>query len=227
MALIEPVKQDPANPARHKRYPAGLRFWHWINVLIISGSLLTVLINSTLLKTRGNAAFIQNESQKNGLVLTQSQARAIAHAQSDEVWSVHIYFGYALAAFFVFRLILIFSRPKKQRYFTQLKEAYRNYFKRRKNDDNPLHDFAVKVIYLGFYILLIIMVLTGLSLAFDEKLGIPPNIRHSIKDVHGFCMYLVLAFILVHITGVVLAERDRSQGIVSDMINGGRAKDEL
>jgi cytochrome b len=35
-------------------------------------------------------------------------------------------------------------------------------------------------------------------------------------------MYLVLAFIAVHLLGVFLAERNESKGIVSDMINGGR-----
>ena len=69
------------------------------------------------------------------------------------------------------------------------------------------------------------MVLTGLSLAFGRELGIPRNVSHSIKEVHGFCMYLVIAYIIVHIVGVILAERKRSSGIVSDMINGGRPKD--
>jgi Ni,Fe-hydrogenase I cytochrome b subunit len=35
-------------------------------------------------------------------------------------------------------------------------------------------------------------------------------------------MYLILAFIVVHLAGVFLAEiRKDSKGIVSDMINGG------
>lgn len=44
-----------------------------------------------------------------------------------------------------------------------------------------------------------------------------------IKSFHGFCMYLILIFIVVHIAGVLLAERKESKGIVSDMINGGKA----
>jgi cytochrome b len=34
-------------------------------------------------------------------------------------------------------------------------------------------------------------------------------------------MYLILAFIVVHLAGVFLAERKNGKGIVSDMINGG------
>ncbi len=64
------------------------------------------------------------------------------------------------------------------------------------------------------------MVVTGLSLAFEDVAFLKP-MRHTVKDVHGFCMYLILAFIVVHLAGVFLAERKRSKGIVSDMINGG------
>ena len=45
--------------------------------------------------------------------------------------------------------------------------------------------------------------------------------RHDVKEVHGFIMYLIIAFIVVHIAGVLLAERKNSKGITSDMINGG------
>ncbi|MGY0036470.1 cytochrome b/b6 domain-containing protein [Pedobacter sp. NJ-S-72] len=60
-------------------------------------------------------------------------------------------------------------------------------------------------------------------MAFDKELGISKSISHSIKEFHGFCMYLILIFISVHIVGVLMAERRDSRGIVSDMINGGKA----
>ena len=66
------------------------------------------------------------------------------------------------------------------------------------------------------------MVVTGLSLAFDDDVPALRSIHHPVKSVHGFCMYLILAFIIVHIAGVFLAERKKNgKGIVSDMINGG------
>ncbi len=69
---------------------------------------------------------------------------------------------------------------------------------------------------------LFVMVITGLFLAFEDLLAPFKTIRHSVKEVHGFCMYLVLAFIAVHLIGVFLAERKEGKGIVSDMINGGK-----
>ena len=73
-----------------------------------------------------------------------------------------------------------------------------------------------------FYVLLLVIVATGLLLAFDDELGLSKATSHSVKEVHGFCMYPVLAFIAIHLVGVWMAERKADgKGIVSDMINGG------
>jgi len=66
------------------------------------------------------------------------------------------------------------------------------------------------------------MAVTGLCLAFEDDFAALKKI-HAIKEIHGFCMYLIIAFIVVHLAGVFLAERKDSPGIVSDMINGGKA----
>ncbi|MGY3051836.1 Ni/Fe-hydrogenase 1 B-type cytochrome subunit [Pedobacter sp. UYEF25] len=202
-----------------KKYDLKIRVWHWLTALVVTGSLLTVLINSTLLD-RSQTPAVQKELQNAGVQLSAEQARAATHGLEDQVWGIHIYFGYALAALFVFRLITEAFLPKEQKFIVKAKEAYRRY------RDSPLvnlrHNFFVKVIYAIFYLLLLIMVCTGLSLAFQDELGISRQIGHTIKEVHGFCMYLVLGYVVIHIVGVLLAENQDSKGIVSDMINGGR-----
>jgi len=69
--------------------------------------------------------------------------------------------------------------------------------------------------------MLVIMVLTGLCLAFEDDVPMLKSI-HAFRQIHAFTMYLILAFITVHVVGVFLAERKDSGGIVSDMINGGK-----
>ncbi|GAB2697514.1 hypothetical protein GCM10027037_22020 [Mucilaginibacter koreensis] len=220
MAIIEPVRNDIEQPERIKKNSASLRLWHWASVLIISGSLITVLINSTVLDEHESGNFIK--SKLANPTVTDQQASGVSHALSDEIWGVHIYFGYALAAFLLFRLILEGFPSTKQRFFKKLGKAWKDF--KLKNSDYAIarHELAVKITYLVFYITLMVIVVTGLSLAFKKQLGIPRSISHSIKEVHGFCMYIVIAFILVHIIGVILAERKANAGIVSDMINGGR-----
>ena len=222
MAIIEPTRKDISADNDTKRYSATLRFWHWANAIVISGSLITVLINSTIIKGEPTSTLIKDVLEKAGAIVSTDQARAAAHALSDHVWNIHVYFGYLLAGLLLFRLLLEFFQVKDQKLILKLKVVYVQ-FKAIKMKRESRHELAVKSIYILFYLLLIIMVVTGLFLAFEDALIAYKGIRHSVKEVHGFCMYLVLAFIVVHLIGVFLAERkNESAGIVSDMINGGK-----
>lgn len=220
MVIIEPTNQDINQNGKGKKYPKSTRIWHWINFVIITGSLLTVLVNSTLFN-RNQRAFVKSELLHAGATISDKQAGAVTHGLEDQVWGIHIYFGYALVALFVFRLIAEFFLPPAQRILPKIKKAYNAYFILKKQREIAKHELVVKVLYLIFYVLLSIMVITGLCLAFEDYTGIPENINHSIKEIHGFCMYLILGFIILHLAGVFLAERKDGKGIVSDMINGG------
>lgn len=229
MTVIEPVRKDIEHPRQIKKYSSSLRLWHWANAIVISGSLITVLINSTILDDGSTAAFMKNKFQETGAQLTDGQTRTVAHALSDSVWGIHIYFGYTLVTLLLFRLILEFFQQADQKLINGIKSAYRHYCIIKKERETARHELVVKTIYALFYSLLIIMAITGLFLAFEDFFAPYKAIRHSVKEVHGFCMYIILAFIVVHLAGVFLAERKDSKGIVSDMINGGgesRAKNQ-
>ena len=221
MAIIEPVKQDLQHPDQMKKYSFPLRLWHWLNAIVITGSLLTVLLNSTLLDRKNNAPFIKETLQKSGAVISDDQANSVAHDLGDKVWEIHTYFGYALVTLLVFRLVLEFFQLSDQKLIRGIKNAYQQYFITKKQRELARHELVVKTIYAIFYLLLMIMAVTGLFLAFEDFFEPYKSIRHSVKEVHGFTMYLILGFITIHIIGVLLAERKDSKGIVSDMINGG------
>lgn len=222
MAVIEPSLTNIKHPDRIKKYSSRLRFWHWANATVITGSLLTVLVNSTVLSGWPTLMFIQDQLKKTGTTLTEQQGRSIVGGLRDKVWEYHIYFGYCLAALLLFRIIAEFFQLADQKLMPNIKAAYRK-FKSGKDRLIARHELVVKSLYATFYLILIIMAITGLTLAFGDDV---PAIKklHFIKEIHGFCMYLVLAFIVVHIAGVYLAERKDSKGIVSDMINGGGDK---
>lgn len=223
MAVIEPINREVGAIKKGRKYAFSTRFWHWVNFIIISGSLLTVLINSTLFD-RSQRSFVRGELMNAGASVSDQQAGAVTHGLEDQVWGVHIYFGYALATFFLFRLIAEFFIPPAEKLFPKLKKAYQAYFILKKEREAAKHELVVKGLYIIFYLLLLIMIATGLLLAFEDYTGIPQNINHSIKEFHGFCMYLILGFIVLHLAGVFLAERKEGKGIVSDMINGGLQK---
>jgi Ni/Fe-hydrogenase 1 B-type cytochrome subunit len=223
MSLIEPARLDAEHPQTIKKHSASLRFWHWANTLVICGSLITVLINSTIIDRANVTPVVINALQEKGVTVTDKQAGAVGHDLGDKVWEVHIYFGYALAALLLFRLVLEFFQVADQKFIRKMKILYAQYQAVKTNRELARNELAVKVIYSVFYITLIIMAITGLFLAFEDFFAPYKAIRHDVKEVHGFCMYVVLAFIAVHLAGVFLAERKDSRGIVSDMINGGKA----
>jgi Ni/Fe-hydrogenase 1 B-type cytochrome subunit len=220
MAIIEPINQELGKNKKGKKFPASTRFWHWLNLIVISGSLVTVLINSTLLN-RKQGSFVKSELMNSGAVVSDKQASSVIHGLEDQVWQIHIYFGYGLAALFLFRLLAELFLSAPQRLIPKIKKAYVDYFVLRNEMKIAKHELLVKSLYLLFYLLLTTMAVTGLLLAFEDYTGISNGINHSIKEIHGFCMYLILAFIAVHLAGVILAERKEGKGLVSEMINGG------
>jgi Ni/Fe-hydrogenase 1 B-type cytochrome subunit len=221
MTTIEPLRHDIERPEALKKNSRNIRLWHWLNLIIISGSLITVLINSTVLDGRNNAGYVKTEVQKSGLSLDDLQARSAVHALQDKVWSVHIIFGYLLGALLAYRIISELLQRKDQKFARKLKAAYKTSTALRANKNLVVHERFVKSIYAIFYLLLFIMVTTGLSLVFKDNLHLSRGTSGSIKDFHGFCMYPIIAFIIIHIAGVLLAESKDEKGIVSDMIHGG------
>jgi cytochrome b len=224
METAKQISADIMHAPQIKKYSAPLRFWHWANTIVTSGSLITVLINSTITDSRPVSTLVKTELKAAGTAITDNQAGSVAHALGDSVWAVHTWFGYGLASLLLLRLVLELFQVADQKFIRRIKNLYHQFKATKKERQQIKHEIMVKAIYAAFYILLIIMALTGLFLAFEDLLAPFKAIRHSIKEVHGFCMYLILAFIIVHLAGVFLAERKDGKGIVSDMINGGSNK---
>ncbi|MBS1531383.1 MAG: cytochrome b/b6 domain-containing protein [Bacteroidetes bacterium] len=219
MTVIEPPRKDIEHLPENKKYSSSLRFWHWANAIVITGSLLTVLVNSTVLAGWGTMLFVQGQLKKSSINANPDQLRPVIGGLRDRVWQYHIYFGISLATLLLFRLIYEFYTGD-QKLIRKIRVAYAQY----KSGQNKLiarHELVVKTLYATFYVVLCIMAITGLCLVFEDDVPFLHEM-HFIRDIHGFCMYLVLIFIAVHLAGVFLAERKDSKGIVSDMINGGQ-----
>jgi Ni/Fe-hydrogenase 1 B-type cytochrome subunit len=221
MAIIEPVKRDVEHPQQQKKYSSALRFWHWLNLLIILGSLITVALNDNTFDGQKNTAFIQQQLQKAGATVTEDQARVVSRGERDKIWQIHIYCGYTLAALLLLRLALEFFHATDQKLIRKIRAAYNQYFLIKKDRKLARHELFVKSLYAVFYLMLLIMAITGLCMAFEDDVPALKNM-HFLREIHEFTMYLIIGFIIIHLAGVYLAEHRESKGIVSDMINGGR-----
>ncbi|RYU79294.1 cytochrome b/b6 domain-containing protein [Hymenobacter persicinus] len=213
-----PVAEAPVG----KKNSLALRLWHWGSAAVISGLLTTILFLKVILKTKSLGPEFQGLLQKDGLVLSQQQARGLTHAIAERIWDWHIYLGLTLTFLLLFRIVLEFFQRGRQRFSVKLSTA-RQYFRQQGADlQDARHSLAVKYSYLVFYLMLVVMVVTGLMLTYADDVEALHKLEHTVKEVHNVNMYLILTFIVLHIGGVVWSEQTKGKGIVSDMINGGQ-----
>lgn len=221
MEKISAVKTNIDRPYTTKRYSAPLRLWHWLNAMVITLSFITVIVNSTVLSGGSGVASVQKSLSTAGVNITDNQARGVVHDLRDQIWEWHKYIGFTLAALFLFRIVLELFQVTEQKLLHKIKKAYRQFFIVKQQRELAGHEFWVKTIYAIFYLLLTITVITGFDLAFEDDFKFLRRF-HFLKEIHQANMYLILAFIILHIAGVYLAERhEKDKGIVSDMIGGG------
>lgn len=217
-----------ANSATSARSPfdqthsTAIRIWHWLTFLTITFIILTVLFASTLLNPRANGAAVQKILKEKSVEINEQQAFGIAHFFDDKMWDLHKLLGYGLAFLVLSRIVIEFTQSQEEKVKSRMKNAL-TLFKQNGADKKEFkHYLIVKWSYSLFYLIILYMVISGLCMAFGRDLGIPRELNHTIKEIHGFCQYLIYTFVFFHLVGVIYADLGRTKGIVSGMINGGQ-----
>ena len=199
-----------------------IRVWHWLTFIIISGSMITVLINSTMTNQRKNIPMVQEQLKSRDIVVTEDQAFAVTREYEDKFWGVHKLLGYCLAFLLISRIIIELTQPGEEKIKSRIKNALLLSGKKDGDWKNYRHYLVVKYTYLLFYLLLFCMAVTGLCMAFGRDLGIPREIGRTLREIHSFGQYLMYGFIFIHLGGVLIAENTNNKGLVSGMINGNK-----
>ncbi|MFA5326572.1 MAG: cytochrome b/b6 domain-containing protein [Prolixibacteraceae bacterium] len=204
-------------------HSAALRIWHWLTFLVITGSFVTVLFNSTILSPRDNVKMVQEQLERKGVTVTNEQAFAVSHEYEDKMWDVHKLFGFALAILLLSRVIIEFTQSEEEKISTRLKKAVHLSKQSDVNRAEYKHYIRVRQTYMLFFVLLFLMVITGLSMAFGRDLGLSRGVLGILKEVHEIIQYCMYAFVAIHLVGVILAENRNAKGIVSGMVNGNHS----
>lgn len=203
-----------------QRHAALIRIWHWLTFVLLMGSVLTVLLNSTLLNQRKNIVVVQEQLKAKGVTVTEDQAFSVSRVYEDKIWDVHKLVGFGLVFLLLSRVVIELALPGEEKIRSRFSHVLGLY--RQNNVQKPeyRHYLGVKSGYLLFYIILLIMALTGLGLAFGRELAFSREFHHTLKEVHSFGQFLIYAFIVIHLVGVIIADITKSKGLVSGMING-------
>ncbi|MBF9236990.1 cytochrome b/b6 domain-containing protein [Hymenobacter sp. BT683] len=215
----------PSTEAPTKDYRAPLRVWHWGNALLVSLQLITILFQKVIVNARSAGPEFQETMAKENITLSVQQARSLTHILSERIWEWHIYFGWALVALFGLRVVLELRGPSELRFSARLLEVARRYrLTPAAGKSEAGKVLFAKSTYALFYSFLTIMVITGLILIYGNDVAFLRSIKHLAEETHNVTMYLIIAFFVVHVVGVVWAETTKDHGLISRMVGGEAPK---
>jgi Ni,Fe-hydrogenase I cytochrome b subunit len=216
---------SPAEPISTHDYSGPLRVWHWGNGLLVLGQLITILFIKVIVKPKALVPEFQAAAARAGGDLTKEQGMNIARLMSERLWDWHIGIGLALAAFWLYWLVLQLTAPAGQRFGARLRAAAQHYrLAPPAARPDAQHTLLAKLSYLAFYLFISVMVLTGLALTWADDVAWLHGIEHTVKEVHNVTMYLIIAFVAMHIVGVVWSEITKDRGLISRMVSGEEQK---
>lgn len=218
------------------QYPALIRVWHWLTFLFMTASMVTVLFASTVFEikrpsTPGNGQPHAQQiaqppaGQKGGErppfdpSKLDPETRA-AFKFRNKIWDAHKLIGFGLCFLLFSRIAIEAGRKKGNRVISKINQALSFPVGSKAEQQERKHFVWVKRSYLLFYVLFILMAITGLIMAFEHNSLVEP-IQRPAREIHQFVQYLIYGYILFHLAGVIRADMTKQKGIVSAMINGG------
>jgi cytochrome b len=204
----------------NEAHSRAIRFWHWATVLVLSFILLTAFTGKFFFNNIRISNLLDQQMHKQGFSPTGEQVWDTTFVLRDMVWRWHTIFGYILAGLFFFRVLVEFFQPREEKYRVRIARAFG--LRRTKQDGKTArHYLLVKLVYILAYGMIGTLAGTGIWMSFRRNTPEYFTERfHSIKGIHELTVNLFLLFMLIHLVGVIRAERGRYRNIVSGMIHG-------
>lgn len=187
----------------NKEYSKVYRIIHWVIAISFLLLLITIFLRLTWLNKNNVAAIIQDYLSTTNQKLTQDEAIILAKKIRKPMWDWHIYLGYFLTGLFTIRFILpAFGQMKIQNPLDKSLSAKMKF---------------QKWSYIIFYICVVVSLITGLIIVLGPK-----QYKDPMEDIHVLSIYYLIAFLVIHIGGVLVAEFTNEKGIVSRIISGAK-----
>jgi cytochrome b561 len=186
-----------------RNYSPIYRLMHWLIAFCMLFILLTIFLRLTWMNKENVAEIIQSYLSTTDQHLSDEQLIVLAKQIRKPMWQWHIWAGYAMVALYSIRMLLPL--------FGQMKFS------------NPLEkglDTKTKFqfwVYTVFYLFVAASLTTGLIIEFGPK-----EIKDVVETIHKQSIYYLLAFIVLHFGGILMAEFTSQQGIISRILGGDK-----
>ncbi|WP_426094338.1 cytochrome b/b6 domain-containing protein [Flavobacterium sp. DSR2-3-3] len=186
---------------KNREYSAIYRIMHWSIAMCMTLLLVTIFLRLTWMNKNNVALIIQDYLATTDQKLTQDQLITLAKKIRKPMWDWHIYIGYVLVGLYSIRIALPF--------FGQMK--FSNPFNKDLSIIEKFHYWT----YLIFYVCVVISLITGLIIVLGPK-----NLKEPMEEIHVLSIYYLLAFIVIHLSGVFFSELTTQQGLISRIVSG-------
>lgn len=185
-----------------RNYSKIFRILHWSIAIAFLLLLLTIFLRKTWMEKSHVAEIIQTYLTENNYeTLPQDDAIVLAKKIRKPMWDWHIYLGYVLVGLYCIRLALPF--------FGEMK--FTSPFQKDLDTKTKFQYWT----YLIFYVFTGISLITGLIIEWGPK-----TYKKPMEEIHELSIYYLLAFIVIHFGGVLVAELGSQKGIISKIISG-------
>ena len=182
-------------------YSKTYRIIHWSIAIAFLLLLITIFLRLTWLNKYNVAAIIEEYLKGTDQVLSEEQVLQLAKKIRKPMWDWHIYIGYVLTGLFTIRFMLpLFGEMKFPNPFGKQLTAKMKF---------------QKTTYLLFYLCVITSLITGLLITLGPK-----SLKDPMESIHELGIYYLIAFIVLHVGGILWAEFTNNKGIVSRIISG-------
>lgn len=187
-----------------RNYSKVYRILHWLIAFSFILLLLTIFLRKTWMEKNHVAEIIQTFlADKGYTALPEDDAILLAKKIRKPMWDWHIYLGYVLTGLYCIRLAVPFFGEMK--FSSPFKAGL---------DIKTKFQFWV---YLVFYVCTAISLFTGLIIEFGPK-----AYKKPVEEIHELSLYYLLGFMILHFSGILIAELTSDKGLVSRIISGSK-----